>query len=105
MEFPPCEGPTVHRQGCRREDHPRIGRRELLQIGGLSLLGAGLGDLLRLEAEAVEARRRARARAVVFIFQSGGPSQHETFDPKPDATEVIRGEYSTTQTRLPGVRF
>jgi len=41
----------------------------------------------------------------VFIFQSGGPSQHETFDPKPDAPEGIRGEYGTTQTSLPGVRF
>jgi hypothetical protein len=41
----------------------------------------------------------------VFIFQSGGPSQHETFDPKPDAPEGIRGEYATTQTKLPGVRF
>src|SRR4029077_12642330 len=45
------------------------------------------------------------AGSVVFIFQSGGPSQHETLDPKPDAPEGIRGEYGTTQTRLPGVRF
>src|SRR5262249_49140762 len=50
-------------------------------------------------------RTRQRARTVVFIFQSGGPSQHETFDPKPEALENIRGEYGTTQTRLPGVRF
>src|SRR5262249_26009706 len=49
--------------------------------------------------------RPARARSVIFIFQSGGPSQHETFDPKPDAPDGIRGEYGTTQTRLPGVRF
>src|SRR5262245_36501907 len=94
----------MHRLGCQRDDHPRIGRRELLQLGGLSLFGAGLSDLLRLEAQA-QAPARGRAKAVVFIFQSGGPSQHETFDPKPDATEVVRGEYATTQTRLPGVRF
>src|SRR5213593_1990069 len=94
----------MHRSGCQRGDHPAIGRRELLQVGGLSLIGAGLGDLLRLEAQAVT-RGRAKAKAVVFIFQSGGPSQHETFDPKPNATEVIRGEYGTTQTRLAGVRF
>jgi hypothetical protein len=46
-----------------------------------------------------------RAKSVVFIFQSGGPSQHETFDPKPDALDGIRGEYGTTQTALTGVRF
>ncbi len=94
-----------HRRGCHRADHPDLGRRHLLQAGGLTLLGAGLADLLRLEAAAQEPRPRPRARSVVFIFQSGGPSQHETFDPKPDAPDGIRGEYSTTQTRLPGVRF
>jgi hypothetical protein len=93
------------RHGCRREDHPHIGRRELLRVGGLSLLGAGLADLLRLEAEAATAPGRRRAKGVVFIFQSGGPSQHETFDPKPDAPEGVRGDYGTAATRLPGVRF
>jgi hypothetical protein len=96
----------MHRAGCRPQDHVHIGRRELLQVGSLSLLGAGLADLLRLEAQAASAPPRpARARAVLFIFQSGGPSQHETFDPKPDAPDGIRGEYGTTQTRLPGIRF
>src|SRR5262245_45285449 len=95
----------MHRQGCEFTDHPRIGRRELLQVGGMSLLGAGLGDLLRLEAQAATSRSSRKAKSVVFIFQSGGPSQHETFDPKPDAPEGIRGEYGTTQTRLPGIRF
>ena len=42
----------MHRIGCQREDHPRIGRRELLQVGTLGLFGAGLADLLRLESEA-----------------------------------------------------
>ena len=91
--------------GCQPEDHPRIGRRELIQAGAVSLLGAGLADLLRLEAQAVPRLHSKRAKAVVFIFQSGGPSQHETFDPKPDAPDTIRGEYGTTQTKLPGVRF
>src|SRR5947209_19943459 len=90
---------------CRRDDHHAVSRRELLRVGGLSLFGAGLADLLRLQAEASPAARPARARAVIFIFQSGGPSQHETFDPKPDAPEGIRGEYGTTATRLSGVRF
>ena len=97
----------MHRLGCRPADHPHIGRRELLQAGGVGLLGMGLNDLLRLEAEAVPSgpRPRATAKSVVFIFQSGGPSQHETFDPKPEAPAEIRGEYGTTQTALAGVHF
>lgn len=95
----------MHRHGCQQSDHPAIGRRELLQVGGLGLLGTGLADLLRLESQAAEAPLVGKAKSVVFIFQSGGPSQHETFDPKPEASADIRGEYGTTQTRLSGVRF
>jgi uncharacterized protein (DUF1501 family) len=93
-----------HRFGCRRTDHPRIGRRDLLHVCGLSLFGLAQASLAQLAA-AAPARRAGKAKAAVFIFQSGGPSQHETFDPKPDAPDGIRGEYGTTQTRLPGVRF
>ncbi len=89
--------------GCRAEEHPLIDRREVLRAGGLTLLGAGLTDRLRLEAQASPApSRRSRAKAVVFIFPSGGHSQHETFDPKPEAPEGIRGQYGTVQTSLPG---
>src|SRR6185295_11315774 len=91
---------------CIPADHPAIGRRTLLQAGGIGLLGTGLGDLLRLEAQGAEgASVRPKAKSVVFIFQSGGPSQHETFDPKPEAPAEVRGEYGTTATRLAGFRI
>jgi hypothetical protein len=103
----PFGGVTMHRTGCQRSDHPHIGRRELLQVGGLGLIGTELADLLRLESQAAEggANVRAPARSIVFIFQSGGPSQHETFDPKPAAPDTIRGDYGTTQTAVTGIRF
>jgi hypothetical protein len=91
--------------GCIASDHPAVGRRELLQVGGLSLLGVLESDAARMRAHAAPARIPAKAKSVVFIFQSGGPSQHETFDPKPDAPAEIRGEYGTIATKLPGVRF
>jgi phosphoglycerate dehydrogenase-like enzyme len=40
---------------------------------------------------------------VIFVFQSGGASQRETFDPKRDAPDGSRREYGTTPTELPGV--
>lgn len=95
-----------HRDGCTRGDHPKIGRRRLLEAGGLSLFGLGLADLLGVEARAASARpARGTARSVVFIFQSGGPSQHETWDPKPQAPAEIRGDYGTTATRVSGFRI
>ncbi|HEY2251882.1 MAG TPA: DUF1501 domain-containing protein, partial [Planctomycetaceae bacterium] len=76
------------------------------QVGGLGLFGMGLADLLRLESRgSATPPPKARAKSVVFIFQSGGPSQHETFDPKPEAPDGIRGEYGVTQTQIPGVHF
>ena len=91
----------AHPPGCRPADHPLVNRRTLLQAGGMSLFGAGIADLTRLESMAAGQGGRARAKSVVFIFQSGGPSQHETFDPKPEAPDKVRGEYGTIQTRNP----
>src|SRR5262249_6422941 len=93
-------------RGCHPSDHPLLGRRELLQVGGMSLLSMGMADILRLEAQAAgTSTRSGKAKSVVFIFQSGGPSQHETFDPKSHPRAEIRGEYGTTQTKLAGVHF
>ncbi|OWK44447.1 hypothetical protein FRUB_02379 [Fimbriiglobus ruber] len=42
---------------------------------------------------------------MIYIFLSGGLSQHESFDPKPDAPGAIRGEFASIPTRTPGVRI
>src|SRR4051794_12907326 len=94
------------RRGCQPDEHPpSLTRRGLLQVGGLTLVGGTLADLLHAEAEAAGTAPRARARSVVFVFQAGGPSQFETWDPKPDAPAEIRGEYQAIGTRVDGLRI
>jgi len=44
-----------------------------------------------------------RAKAVIYIFLSGGLGQHDSFDMKPDAPLEIRGEFSPIETRTPGI--
>ncbi len=100
----PSPPPSLPQPVCPPGEHPLPGRRGLLQVGALGLVGLGLGDLLRGKSLANPARP-APARSVVFIFQSGGPSQHETLDPKPLAPQGVRGEYGVTATRLPGIQF
>jgi hypothetical protein len=56
-------------------------------------------------ASGAKARHKASAKAVIFLHQWGGPGQHETFDPKPDAPDNVRGWYGATKTKLPGVIF
>jgi hypothetical protein len=80
----------------------RVGsRRWFLQTGLAGLAGLSLADTLKARAEAGSASKRA----VILFWLSGGPSQIDTWDPKPDAPDEIRGPYSTIQTSIPGVRF
>jgi uncharacterized protein (DUF1501 family) len=78
-----------------------LGRRRFLQFGGLSLLSGGL---LHALAAPTRAGRRQRARACIILFQVGGPYQCDTFDPKPDAPEEMRGPYKPLRTRVPGLQ-
>jgi hypothetical protein len=79
-------------------------RRDFLQTtlvaGGF---GLSLDEILRLQAHAAP-RGSARAdTSVIQIWLGGGPSQFETFDPKPDAPVEVRGPYSAISSKLPGV--
>ncbi|MFN4261423.1 MAG: DUF1501 domain-containing protein [Gemmataceae bacterium] len=79
-----------------------MSRRRLLQVGGLGLLGLSLPDVLAADERR---RRSARAKAVIFLHQFGGPSHLDTFDLKPNAPDGIRGEFQPLTTKVPGLRL
>src|SRR5262249_5528143 len=81
----------------------RCTRRQFLTAGGLALGGLPLSSLFAGETPA--APPLATGKSVIFLFQQGGPSQFETFDPKPDAPDGIRTVGGVTRTALPGVIF
>jgi uncharacterized protein (DUF1501 family) len=86
--------------------HPKFSRRDMLQAGAVGLMGLSLADVLGMRASsqpAAHASRLANPKAVIYIFLSGGLAQQDSFDPKPDAPDVIRGEFTPIRTRLPGV--
>jgi uncharacterized protein (DUF1501 family) len=78
-------------------------RRTLLKLGAVGLTGLTLPALLRAERAAKPTRAR-KAKSVVLLFQFGGASHLDTFDPKPDAPAEIRGEFKSIPTKTPGVR-
>ena len=83
-----------------------MNRRTFLQAGALTPLGLGLSQSMWLRSAAQAAPARAgTAKACILLYMTGGPSQHETFDPKPDAPVGIRGEYQPTATSVPGIRI
>ncbi len=79
-----------------------IARRSFLRIGAIGCGGFALPHWLRGESQSVQA---STDRAVIMIYLPGGPTQHETFDPKPDAAREIRGSYAPIRSRTPGVQF
>ena len=80
-------------------------RRWFLQAGLSGLAGLSTADLLRLQARAGNPDSKNNRKSVILFWLSGGPSHIDMWDPKPDATDQIRGPFGTIQTRLPGVRF
>jgi hypothetical protein len=91
------------RRGARHCDG--LTRREVLRAGAVGLGGLTLPGLLRLELAAAAAGRKARARSVVLLFLSGGPSQLDMWDLKPEAPEEIRGTFRPVATNVPGTRL
>ena len=85
-----------------------LNRRELMRMGGISL--AGLSPSSLMEAEATAAPQSSdgsfgRAKNIIFLYLNGGPPQHETFDPKPNAPAEVRGPFNPIQTNIPGIQF
>jgi hypothetical protein len=67
---------------CNRFGPPILSRREMLARAGCGFGLLALADLLAAE-EPVRPREGAKAKSVIFLFMGGGPSQVDTFDPKP----------------------
>ncbi|MSU20998.1 MAG: DUF1501 domain-containing protein [Pedosphaera sp.] len=81
-------------------------RRSFLKAGLLGLAGLSLSDLLKAESTSLtSARAPSRQNSVIILWMRGGPSQHETWDPKPDAPIEYRGEFGAMRTKVPGIQI
>jgi hypothetical protein len=81
-------------------------RRVALKAGFLGVTGLTLPDLFRAKAQAKGkdgAGSSTNDKSVILIWLDGGPSQLETFDPKPDAPAEFRGPFGVCKTKTPGV--
>lgn len=85
------------RYGQRRHG---LTRRDVLVAGATGLAGLTLADLLRAESTR---GGRSTVKSVINIHLDGGPPQHDTIDPKPNAPVEIRGEFKPIPTRIAGV--
>jgi len=87
-----------------------IPRRELLRIGGMGALGLTLPAFIRAEATEENRAESPTASAppiqsCILLYQSGGPSQLDTWDMKPDAPREVRGDFQSIDTTVPDLRI
>ena len=77
-------------------------------LGGLAGFGlSGLSAALGRGNPSTPPRASGfgKAKSVILLYTSGGQSQLETWDPKPEAPREIRGEFRTIPTTAPGIRI
>jgi hypothetical protein len=83
-----------------------LSRRQLLQIGGLGMLGLRLPELLCFQSGAALGRTTSLAeKSCILIVQYGGASHIDSWDPKPGAPVEIRGPYQPIATNVPAIRL
>ncbi len=95
----------------------KMTRRDLLRIGGASMLGLSLGSLFRLQAQAAEAPVTpgapgngggpgwGKAKNVIMVYLQGGPSHLDLWDPKESLPDNMVSPFKSIPTKIPGTRF
>jgi len=89
-------------QGTAASNCQGISRRSALKAGFLGLTGLSLPDLFRLRAAGAA---NDKGTACILLWLDGGPSQLETYDPKPEAPPEYRGPFGAINTKVPGIRI
>src|SRR4029078_8192344 len=94
-------------------DCDRVTRRDLLRVGGSSVLGLSLAQMFALQkAAAVEPKWNGKteggpgfgkAKSVIFVYLQGGPSHLDLWDPKDNVPEKVKCFFKLQDTVLPGV--
>ncbi|MFM7591704.1 MAG: DUF1501 domain-containing protein, partial [Isosphaeraceae bacterium] len=74
-----------------------MSRRDFLHAGSIPLMSLGLNQ--------VQAATAKSDMNCILLFLVGGPSQIDTFDPKPDAPSEIRGPFQPIRTNVPGIQI
>lgn len=79
-----------------------LSRRNFLQVGMAGMGTASLATVLRAKEAARRQGRATKDTSVILLWLDGGPSHHDTYDPKPDAPSEYAGIWRPIKTVVPG---
>lgn len=87
-----------------------LSRRGMLSLGALGAAAlswntVGTPRLARADDSSAELPGFGRAKRVLLMFMWGGPSHIDTWDPKPTAPDIVRGEFKPIATNVPGIEI
>jgi len=85
-----------------RDSCDGLSRRAVVQAGLAGMIGVSMPRLLQLQAASGSAGRK---KSLIFVELAGGPTQFETYDPKPQAALEYRGAFEPIATSVPGIQF
>lgn len=84
-----------------------VTRRDVLRVGGSSMLGLSLGAMLQAQsAQASESTSGGwgKAKSVILCYLQGGPSHLDLWDPKEGTPDNVKSVFKPISTKLPGVQ-
>ena len=88
-------------------------RRDLLRVGGSSLLGLSLAQVFEAKARANTSADATtgggpgwnKAKSVIMVYLQGGPTHLDLWDPKDNVPDNVRSVFKQIPTKLPGINF
>jgi hypothetical protein len=83
------------------------GRRAFLQTGLAGFASLTLPGIFKLQSQsrANSSTSNAEKKAVIMVWQPGGLSHLDSYDPKPESGSDYRGPFNLISTKVPGLQF
>ena len=89
------------------DKHLGITRRDLMRVGGSTMMGMTLGGMLQAKAGAAESSAGGpgwnKAKSIVLVYLQGGPSHLDLWDPKDDVPDNVRSVFKRINSKVPGM--
>ena len=80
-------------------------RRNMLKAGMAGIAGLSVPTLLKARDLGARNNRPLSNKSVILLWMTGGPSQIDTWDPKPDRPWINRGPWQPISTAVPGIHI
>ncbi len=88
--------------------HLGVTRRDILRVGGSTMLGMTLGGLLQAKAAHANPQKSGgpgwnKAKSIIMLYLQGGPSHLDLWDPKDNVPDNVRSVFGRIQSKVPGM--